>query len=346
MYLSEVSLKQFRSYKNAHFKLDEKLTLITGKNGIGKTNLLEAIYILLQGTSFRVADKEMIKTDDRWWRIDGILNGEPRQVRYQLDHLPAKQLVIHDTQKRFMYRDRLPVVLFEPTDLQLVHGSPSRRRDSLDTMLISLSQPYKSALGRYNRALQQRNNALKKITNSLEDQLFSWDILLSEYGVEIINARRDIIDQFNTVIGGYYGLIAGDIQDLKIIYKNDLGTSVSSSRFMTYLHTKLPIDHQRGITSTGPHRDDFEFHLRGIDAKQHASRGEIRTLILALKLSYAELLEKTYNQKPVILLDDVFSELDESRQKNLLSHLSENQIIITDTKKISDGSIRTIFLSD
>lgn len=334
MYLSQIALKQFRSYKDARFTFDKNLTLITGKNGAGKTNLLEAIYVLLQGNSFRVSDKDLIRNGDSWWRLDGVLDTEPRQVRYQLGHSPAKQLVTHDNQKRFMYKDRLPVVLFEPTDLQLINGSPSRRRDSLDTMLISLSQPYKIALGRYERALQQRNNALKKRAPNLEDQLFSWNVLLSEYGVEIVRARHDLILSLNTLLGGYYTEIAGEIQELMIVYKNDLGTEPTSSKFMTGLHSKQQLDSLRGTTSIGPHRDDIEFMLGGVDAKQNASRGEVRTILLALKMAYAALLEQVYSEKPLILLDDVFSEIDASRQANLLRIYTDHQVIITHTKSL------------
>ena len=336
MYLSKIALRQFRSYSSSEFTFDKNLTLITGRNGAGKTNLLEAVYVLLQGGSFRVGDRDMIHNETAWWRIDGVISDEVRQVRYQTDHHPPKQLVVRDTTKRFMYKDRLPVVLFEPNDLQLIHGSPSRRRDSLDTMLTSLSPAYKTALGKYERALKQRNNALKHQTSNLEDQLFSWDILLSEYGVEIIHARESLVSDLNRLIGGYYTQIAGDIQDLTIIYHHDLGTDITPSKFIHSLHSKLPLDTLRGTTSVGPHRDDIEFILRGSDAKQSASRGEVRTILLALKMAYAQLLEDTYRQKPIILLDDVFSELDELRQQNLLDTLRDNQVIITDTRNPFD----------
>ena len=343
MYLSAITLKQFRSYEDATFSFDKKLTLVTGKNGAGKTNLLEAVYILLQGNSFRVTDKDLIQTDQRWWRLDGTIEGEPRQVRYQLDHRPAKQLLIHDTSKRFMYKDRLPVVLFEPNDLQLVHGSPTRRRDALDTMLSALSNHYKVTLGRYERALQQRNNTLKKQSHNLEDALFSWDILLSEYGVEILRARRDFVVRLNTLLGGFYSYIVGDIQELTITYKSDSNTDISSSRFVSALHSKLPLDRLRGTTSFGPHRDDVEFMLRGVNAKQSASRGEVRTTLLALKMAYAKLLEEVHGSRPLLLFDDVFSELDSDRRHNLFDSLGEYQTIITDTHTIP-GANRKIEL--
>lgn len=334
MYLSKVSLRQFRSYQGAQFSFDKSLTIITGDNGSGKTNLLEAIYVLLQGSSFRVADKDMIHSGSSWWRLDGEIDGVVRQVRYQLGHHPPKQLIAHEAAKRFMYQDRLPVVLFEPTDLQLVHGSPSRRRETLDTMLISLSPSYKTALSKYERALKQRNNALKHHTPNLIDQLFSWDVLLSEYGVEIIGARHSLISELNTLLSGYYTAIAGDIQELMMVYKNDLGQAPSSSKFITSLHHTLPLDKQQGTTSTGPHRDDIDFILRGSDARQSASRGEVRTTILALKMAYAQLLEKAHGQKPLILLDDVFSELDQHRQYNLLNISLGHQVVVTHTRSL------------
>lgn len=332
MQLSDLRLQQFRSYRSAHFVFDPHTTLITGKNGTGKTNLLEAIYVLLQGTSFRGGDSDLLQNDTAWWRIDGVMNDEERQVRYQPDNRPSKQLVITETAKRFSYKDRLPLVLFEPTDLQLIHGSPARRRTTFDQMLIALSQPYKQALSRYERALHQRNNILKKQPANLEDLLFSWDILLSEYGVQIMAARYGLVSQLNQLLPGYYSHIAGGIHDVSIGYKSALAENISASQYIAELHKKLPLDRLRGTTSIGPHRDDFVVMLEGVDTKISASRGEVRTLLLALKIAYAELLEKSYETKPIILLDDVFSELDTTRQANLLTVLGTYQTIITDTR--------------
>lgn len=345
MTIESIHLKQFRSYRDAHFTFHPSITLISGKNGIGKTNLLEAIYVLMQGTSFRVGDGDLLYTDTEWWRIDGALDGEERQVRYQIPHKPAKQLIINETAKRFTYKDRLPLVLFEPTDLQLIHGSPSRRRDTVDTILTALSQPYKLALSRYERALQQRNNILKKHPANLEDVLFSWDILLSEYGVTISEARHDLVRQLNELLPGYYARIAGSNHELRVDYKSELSRGMTGSHYIAQLHRKLPLDRMRGTTSVGPHRDDVEFILGGVNAKQSASRGEIRTILLALKIAYAHLLKDIYSKKPLILLDDVFSELDTDRQSNLLKLLDEYQTIITDTKTIPDLTGRHIRLS-
>lgn len=334
MQITELRLKQFRSYQDARFRFDPSITLITGKNGVGKTNLLEAIYVLMQGTSFRAGDGDLIEADKEWWRLDAVFTDNERQVRYQPSHTPAKQLIVHETTKRFTYRDRLPLVLFEPTDLQLIHGSPTRRRDTLDTMLSALSQPYKVALGRYDRALKQRNNILKKQPLNLEDVLFSWDILLSEYGTVIREARYKLVDDINTMLEGYYSEVAGKNYTVRAEYRSELQRETSGSQYIAALHRKLALDRLRSTTSIGPHRDDIDFILEDANAKHTASRGEVRTILLALKTSYAHLLERTYGEKPVVLLDDVFSELDTDRQTNLLSLLRDHQTIITDTKTV------------
>lgn len=342
MYLSKIALKQFRSYEDKSFSFDKSLTLITGNNGAGKTNLLEAVYVLLQGSSFRVNDRDMIRSDTAWWRIDGLIDGLPRQLRYQLDHRPAKQIVINETPKRLMYGDRLPVVLFEPGDLQLVHGSPARRRDTIDTILSSLSQPYKTALGRYERALGQRNNALKQYGQSSDDLLFSWDVLLSEYGVTILQARYELVRKLNELLSAYYSQISGKTETVTVRYISSLPETVTSSQFIAGLHTKRQLDSLRGTTSIGPHRDDIEFFINTEPAKTSASRGEVRTLLLSLKIANAKLLHDTYDINPLILLDDVFSELDATRQSNLLSLTESNQVIITDTQNHTSQKVHEI----
>lgn len=348
MILSEITLSQFRSHEHAQFRFDDKLTVITGENGIGKTNALEAIYVLLRGGSFRsVTDAELTQFDKPWWRVVGVVDEVDREVRFQPEKRPAKHLLVSDTTKRFTYKDRLPVVLFEPNDLLLIHGSPSRRRDSLDDMLGSLSPDYKQLLGRYDRALKQRNNVLKKYGQSqgLQDSLFVWDVALSEYGETIVRRRVELVEQLNELLPTQYASIAGHAADVSLAYESSLPLPVSSSGFIDGLHKTLPIDRLRATTSIGPHRDDMTFYLNGSAAKQTASRGEVRSLLLALKLSYAQLLETQYGTKPIMLFDDVFSELDTSRQTNLLTRLTENQTIITDTKDVAISHGKHIRLS-
>lgn len=334
MILSKIELYNFRSHSEVMFQFDPHLTLVTGKNGVGKTNLLEAVYALLRGTSFRASDRELTAFERDWWRIVGELDDTIRELRYQSNKLPAKQLLVHDSAKRFHYKDRLPVVLFEPTDLQLIHGSPNRRRSTFDDMLMNLSPDYRQALSRYERSLKQRNNILKRYgaSSELHDLLFVWDVALAKYGETIIAERKRFIAQINTMLPEIYSLIAGRVSDVELRYH---ATSPdTSSRFIEKLHKNIGLDRMRATTSIGPHRDDFVFYLNQTDAKALASRGETRSLLLSLKLAYTTLLRDLHGTDPIILLDDVFSELDSDRQKNLLTALGESQVIITDTKII------------
>lgn len=334
MVIKELTLRNFRSYESYRLTLDPELTMIVGKNGIGKTNLLEAIYVTLHGNSFRAADTELIRHDAAWWRLSMHLDGTEREVRYETDKRPAKQLIDRSTKKRFSYKDRLPVVLFEPHDLLLISGSPSRRRDALDHMIGFLSVPYKQTLGRYERAVQQRNNLLKQRIDqaTLKDQLFVWDVMLAEYGQLLLAERALFFEQVNSILPAYYEQIAGSSQSVEIVYESTLPDRPTSTAILTSFHTRLAKDIMRGTTGVGPHRDDMSFRLNGADAKTSASRGESRSLILALKLAYARLLHERFETEPIVLLDDVFSELDEERQVNLLSHITNYQTIITDTK--------------
>ena len=337
MVIDNVSLQNFRSYESYRLKLDPRLTVIVGKNGIGKTNLLEAIYVILHGSSFRATDLELMRYEAVWWRLGIEFDDRERELRYEADKRPAKQLIDRSTKKRFSYQDRLPVVLFEPHDLLLISGSPSRRRDALDHMIGFLSKTYKQTLGRYERALQQRNNLLKQHTSlgSLKDQLFVWDVMIAEMSEYILAERQKFISAINKRLPSMYERIAGVPSEVELVYTSSLPVNPTSSQVIAQLHTGLRGDIARGTTSVGPHRDDFGFRLAGKDAKNSASRGESRSLILSLKLVYADLLSEVYGTEPVILLDDVFSELDVDRQTNLLSLLDKHQTVITDTKTVS-----------
>lgn len=337
MVIDNVSLQNFRSYESYRLKLDPRLTVIVGKNGIGKTNLLEAIYVILHGSSFRATDLELMRYEAAWWRLGIEFDDRDRELRYEAEKRPAKQLIDRSTKKRFSYQDRLPVVLFEPHDLLLISGSPSRRRDALDHMIGFLSKTYKQTLGRYERALQQRNNLLKQHTNleALKDQLFVWDVMLAEMSEYLLSERQRFISAINNRLPSMYERIAGVPSEVEFVYVSSLPAGTTSSQIIAQLHAGLRGDIARGTTSVGPHRDDFGFRLAGKDAKNSASRGESRSLILSLKLVYADLLSEVYGTEPVILLDDVFSELDLDRQTNLLSLLDKHQTVITDTKTVS-----------
>lgn len=344
MKLRKVTLNNFRSYEENSFEFSPDVTVITGQNGVGKTNILEAIYVLLQGKSFRDADDQLLRYDSEWWKVNGVFDDFERELRYQPLQQRSKQLFVDGTQKgRFTYKHQVPVVLFEPDHLLLVHGSPSLRRAYLDTLLVALSPMYRSTLAKYERALQQRNNLLKKKLPypQLKDAVFVWDVALSEYGAEIHAARAKLIETLNSSLSGYYSALAASDHTLVVAYEP---TSKGGSHALAHLLSQsLEKDMLRGFTGVGPHRDDISFLLDGKDARTTASRGEVRTIVLALK--YAEIAELSTHTSalPILLLDDVFSELDASRQAALLANTNGIQKIITTTHapaKTKDKVIR------
>lgn len=307
--------------------------MIVGRNGVGKTNILEAIHVLLQGRSFRDSDEELLRYEQEWWKVSGQLPGGERELRYQLGQPSPKQLLVDGVSKgRFTYRHQLPVVLFEPDDLLMLHGGPGMRRHYLDSLLVKLLPAYRQTLAKYERALLQRNNLLKKELplTALRDAVFVWDIALSEYGSEIIRQRSWLVGAFNTTLSGHYSAIANNQQPVTVHYTHN--ASQTAQHTAEYLSKTIDKDALRGFTSIGPHRDDLQFMLNGKNVQQSASRGEIRTLVLALKAAELELLQQAHKgSTPLFLLDDVFSELDHERQQSLLTHTKHVQKIITAT---------------
>lgn len=311
--------------------------MIIGKNGVGKTNLLEAIYTLYSGKSFRDSDEELLQFGESWWKItvqlSDVTGDTTRELRYQPSQPSPKQLYVDGTPKgRFTYRLQLPLVLFEPDDLLMIHASPSVRRQYIDALLMKLQPAYRHVVAKYERALMQRNNLLKKplSDHELSDALFAWDITLSTLGSEIITSRRQLISELDDILTGYYRGITGDSETITMNYDTRHGSE--SNELARLLAGRLPQDRLRGFTTVGPHRDDIEFLCNSKPMKTTASRGEVRTLLLALKFAELSLIERYTGTPPLFLLDDVFSELDASRQQALTQFMVSVQKIITSTE--------------
>ncbi|HWT39972.1 MAG TPA: DNA replication and repair protein RecF, partial [Dongiaceae bacterium] len=307
-----------------------EVTIITGANGSGKTSLLEAIYLSLQGTSFKGSDADMLQKDGPWWRIDILLDDlQPRTIKFDpLKATSRKQFVIDGkTTARIPAKQKYPVVLFEPEDLRLLHGSPARRRQFIDRFISQLNPLYGPTLRKYERALKQRNNLLKKPYIS-DDELFAWNIALAEHGAFIIEQRIAFIEQINHDLASLYQEIAGTHDDVSVHYSHTFVGDIKQ-KLLNELHAHLERDRYLGNTSVGPHRHDVMFEINNSPALSVASRGEARTIVLALKFLEVAIIEQLIEKQPIILLDDVFSELDATRQQLLTSQLKGHQIIIT-----------------
>lgn len=288
---------------------------------------------MLYGKSFRDGDEDLVHYEDDWWRIIGTVDGVTRDVRYQPSLSRSKQLYIDEVTKgRLTYKHQLPVVLFEPDDLLVIHNSPSTRRSYIDTLVQKIDPTYKKTLTTYDRALLQRNNILKQhqSINMVKDAVFAWDLLLADYGAQIINKRQKVIAVINKEISKEYSLLAGKDSSVEIIYQPTI-KGVTSSAIASHLSSGLRNDIHRGYTSIGPHRDDIDIILNQQLAKSTASRGEVRTIMLSLKLIEARMIIDARDISPLVLLDDVFSELDKKRQIQLLTATRELQTVITTT---------------
>lgn len=306
MILKTLRVQNFRTHSDFILEIGEKSTLISGANGSGKTSLLEAIYFALQGTSFRSSDKEILRNDgSSWFRID--LKDSKDSLRTIIFNNAVqkskKQFLVDGNKKaRLSANLRIPVVLFEPDDLQLLSGSPTRRRNFLDYFLSQIFPSFQLALTRYSKALKQRNNLLKR-DNVSKDELFPWNLMLAEYGAEIISKRQDFLELLNSKIEEVYFEISGVKDEIEIDY---LGEKVSKNEILAILSENIERDKILGYTNFGPHKHDIQFIFNKKPAQNVASRGENRSLVLALKFIETDILSDLTSKRPIVLLDDVF----------------------------------------
>lgn len=333
MKITSLRVVNVRNHTDTSITLAPTTTLISGQNGSGKTSLLEAIHVALRGSSFRATDSEIARESVAWYRVE--LTDDTDKVRIitfdNRAEKKQKQFTIDEkVNKVLLARFRYPVVLFQPDDTRLINGSPARRRQYLDQVIAQYDPQYASTVRRYERVLAQRNRLLKQ-PSVTSDQLFAWDVIVSNLGAHIIAARRGYIARVNEQIEMYYQKIAKNTATIHIEYDSHGETTAQS--LIDSLHRHADRDMQLGSTSAGPHRHDYSFTLSGKPAATTASRGEIRTIILALKYIEVDTLFEYTNEHPVILLDDVFGELDTHRQKQLLTALSDSQVVITSTEE-------------
>lgn len=324
-----VRVQHFRVHESYSLTISPTVTIITGSNGSGKTSLIEALYIALRGSSFKGSDTDVLARNAPWYRID--ITGEDdmqRSVKFDPEKSSGKkQFIVNEkTQYRLSPNDKIPVVLFEPDDLRLLHGSPSRRRKFIDTFISQLDPKYSQALRRYERALKQRNTLLKQAGS--DDALFAWNVALSEHGAYIVNSRVEFIHALNKRLQSTYNDISHTNDALSVHYSYDANDS-TAQQLLSDLHRAVDRDRILGATSAGPHRHDIIFTFNGSPALSVASRGEVRSIVLALKFLEVDIIEGITNITPVILLDDVFSELDKSRQDYLSRITKRHQVIIT-----------------
>lgn len=360
MEIEKVSIRDFRNLRLVEQDFASGLNVIFGRNAQGKTNLLEALHMLVTGRSFRTRNEREIVP----WNASGYTATVVRATVRRQGGTDLFHLAFNKTQKFVSVNGealtrlgdlvgRLNAVLFTPADLQLVQGAPQQRRRFLDICLAQTSRLYLQALQRFDTALRQRNALLKMQhqRKNLAGEVAPYHEELAASGAIIMKQRSSALAELSELSRLYYAQIAGNNETLLVQYApsvtcESLEEDVIRERIKNILERTLQEDRMRGVTSTGPHRDDFVFLLNEKDARDFASQGQQRTCVLALKLAELTFLAKHRGEPPILFLDDLLSELDAGRRTHLLNCLPENVqtfVTMTDREVISGRNAAAIF---
>lgn len=334
MIIKSIELKNFRNYKQLQIDFDQATNILFGDNAQGKTNILESAYVSATTKSHKGSrDKEMIRFGEEEAHIRTVVCKKEQdfQIDIHLKKNRAKGIVINQLpiKKASDLFGILNIVFFSPEDLNIIKDGPAERRRFLDLELCQLDKIYLSDLTAYNKVLKQRNSLLKDMIYrpDLKDTLPIWDEQLVEYGKRIIRRRQSFIEELYEIVQEIHGNLSGKRELLTLKYE----PNVESIFFQDELFRASERDRKLCQTSVGPHRDDISFMLGDIDIRKFGSQGQQRTAALSLKLSEIELVKKSIGDTPVLLLDDVLSELDSNRQNYLLNSIHDIQTIITCT---------------
>ena len=334
MVIKSLKLKNYRNYELLNLTFDPKTNILYGDNAQGKTNILEALYLSGTTKSHRgTKDRDLIQFGREESHLETVVekNGVLFQIDMHLKKNSPKGIAINKIPIRragelfgFVH-----FVFFSPHDLNIIKEGPAGRRRFIDLELSQLDKVYLSNLSNYNRIINQRNSLLKEIVyqKDLIDTLDIWDMQLAEYGTKIIERRKKFIDEVNRIIGGIHEKLTGGRENIELSYESSAGE--------LSMEEMLRKNRERDIrfksTSAGPHRDDLCFRVGDLDIRKFGSQGQQRTAALSLKLSEIELVKMLIHDTPILLLDDVLSELDKNRQNYLLDSIHDIQTVITCT---------------
>lgn len=336
MKIKSLKLKNFRNYDLLNLEFDSNANIFYGDNAQGKTNILEALYISGTTKSHRGAkDRELIQFEKEESHIESVI--EKRGICYQID------LHLKKNSPKGIAINKIPIrragelfgivnfVFFSPEDLNIIKNGPAERRRFIDLELSQLDKIYFNNLANYNRIVNQRNHLLKEIgyenKKNLMETLEIWDLQLIEYGNRLIERRKQFVQDMNAIVSSVHRRLTGNREDIKIIYEPCNGNIPLEQAIRKNRERDLKIK----STSSGPHRDDICIMQDKMDIRKFGSQGQQRTAALSLKLAEIELVKNTVGDTPVLLLDDVLSELDKHRQNYLLDSISDIQTLITCT---------------
>lgn len=334
MYVESIELENYRNYRDVKVEFGRNTNILYGNNAQGKTNILESIYMAATTKSHRGSkDRDIIRIGEDESHIRLFVNKQDISHRIDMHLRKSKNKGVAidgiPIRRAIELYGLLNVIFFSPEDLTIIKNGPAERRRFMDLELCQISRLYYQNLSSYNKILNQRNNLLKQIyyNKNLMDTLDVWNTQLVDSGVRIIKERRNFIEMMNEIIGDIHSRLTSGREKLEIIYE----CNVDENSFEKALQEKLETDLRYSSTQSGPHRDDISFIINGIDARKYGSQGQQRTVALSLKMAEIKLVKKIINDNPILLLDDVMSELDTSRRDALIEEIKDIQTIITCT---------------
>ncbi len=335
MFIKKLEVENFRNYKKEIFEFCPQKNIIYGLNGQGKTNIIEAIYFFVNGKSYRTTkDNEVINFDGDFCKIKILFNDGIRDNKGEIIIKNKKIITVNDIPivKLSELIGFINIVIFTPDMLSIVKEGPAGRRQFLDILISQLKPVYFKTLLNYYKVLINRNNILKRKNKSELSTISVWNEKLAEYGTVIAKYRSDMIEKINEVIKNIK--FENIKEDLCLEYiagiKNDF---CDKNEFLKQLEINMPKELEKGLTLIGPQRDDFEIKMNGKSIKKYGSQGQIRTSILKLKLTECEIIKQSTGKTPILLLDDILSELDKKRKDFFVKNLGDMQIFITCTQK-------------
>ena len=339
MYFKELELVNFRNYESLKIGFHEKVNILLGENAQGKTNLIEALYIMSLGKSFRTSkDNDMIRFGADFARVKTVSEKGGEELSVEIGLIRNRKSLKIDGVKKRKISDLLEnifIVIFSPDDLRIVKDEPEKRRRFIDRELCQLSPVYYDDLLRYRKALNQRNFLLRK-EDPEESLLEIWDEEIASYGSRIMIRRKNFTERLKAISRRIHGELTEGREELNLSYEPDISAAEvfaeQKEEFLRALRENRQKDIARRTTLRGPHRDDLKISIGGTDVRNYGSQGQQRTAALSLKLAELNLIEEETGEKPVLLLDDVLSELDRTRQRQLITSFGDVQIFITATE--------------
>lgn len=346
MHLSRLLLNNYRNYIREVIEPHPQMNLIRGENAQGKSNLMEAIFLLGMGKSpFSAPSREIIRWGEDWFRLEGQVERRDHSLKVEMIYKKdgGREMTINGQREDNISQllGRINVVLFSPEDLELLKGGPSLRRRYLDLQLCQISPRYFYSLQQYRRIIQQRNILLKDIPfdhTRVRDDLSVWDRQLIQAGTGIIYKRREAMGKLAPLAAEFHKKMSGDQEELTVIYRpsitgGDLGPPEEiAADFQRALTAVRGEELRRRFTIIGPHRDDISLYINGRDARKYGSQGQQRTAALSLKLAETRYIEGEMGEHPILLLDDIMSELDSRRRQYVYSGIQgKGQVFITGT---------------